>query len=31
MGIRLVDSFKGYGAGKGGYWSDRGYEWFAGI
>jgi DMSO/TMAO reductase YedYZ molybdopterin-dependent catalytic subunit len=31
MQIRLVDSFKGYGAGKGGYWSDRGYEWFAGI
>ena len=31
MGIRLVDSFKGFGAGKGGYWPDRGYEWFAGI
>jgi DMSO/TMAO reductase YedYZ molybdopterin-dependent catalytic subunit len=31
MQIRLVDSFKGYGLGKGGYWPDRGYEWFAGI
>jgi DMSO/TMAO reductase YedYZ molybdopterin-dependent catalytic subunit len=29
--IELVDSFAGLGAGRGGYWSDRGYEWYAGI
>ena len=22
---------KGIGGGKGGYWEDRGYEWYAGI
>ncbi|HEY9098466.1 MAG TPA: molybdopterin-binding protein [Thiobacillus sp.] len=31
MEIRLVDSFDGIAGGKGGYWEDRGYEWFAGI
>ncbi len=31
MEIRLVDSFSSIGGGKGGYWEDRGYEWFAGI
>lgn len=31
MRIQLVNSFKDFGAGKGGYWPDRGYEWFAGI
>ena len=31
MGIDVVDSFAGYGSGKGGYWEDRGYEWYAGI
>ena len=31
MAVRLVDSFKDFGLGKGGYWPDRGYEWFAGI
>jgi len=31
MGIDVVDSLKGYGSGKGGYWEDRGYEWYAGI
>ena len=30
-GVELVDSFAGIGGGKGGYWEDRGYEWFAGI
>jgi DMSO/TMAO reductase YedYZ molybdopterin-dependent catalytic subunit len=29
--IELVDSFAGIAGGKGGYWEDRGYEWYAGI
>jgi DMSO/TMAO reductase YedYZ molybdopterin-dependent catalytic subunit len=29
--IELVDSFAHLGGGKGGYWEDRGYEWYAGI
>ena len=29
--IELVDSFASYGLGKGSYWADRGYEWYAGI
>ena len=31
MSIELVESFSGIGGGKGGYWEDRGYEWYAGI
>lgn len=31
MRIELVDSLKGFGSGQGGYWEDRGYEWYAGI
>ena len=31
MGIDVVDNLAGYGRGKGGYWEDRGYEWYAGI
>lgn len=31
MGIQLVENFKNIGDGKGGYWEDQGYEWFAGI
>jgi DMSO/TMAO reductase YedYZ molybdopterin-dependent catalytic subunit len=31
MRIELVTSFAHLGRGKGGYWEDRGYEWFAGI
>lgn len=31
MRIELVASFAHVGQGKGGYWEDRGYEWFAGI
>jgi len=31
MAIELVDSLAGFGAGKGGFWEDRGYEWYAGI
>jgi DMSO/TMAO reductase YedYZ molybdopterin-dependent catalytic subunit len=31
MHIELVDSFAHLGGGKGGYWEDDGYEWYAGI
>ena len=31
MAIEVVDSFAHIGAGKGGYWEDLGYEWYAGI
>lgn len=31
MRIELVDSLGDLGGGKGGYWEDRGYEWYAGI
>jgi DMSO/TMAO reductase YedYZ molybdopterin-dependent catalytic subunit len=30
-GIELIDDFSGLNGGKGGYWEDRGYEWYAGI
>lgn len=29
--IELVDSLADIGEGKGGYWEDRGYQWYAGI
>ena len=29
--IELVDNFADMGLGKGGYWEDRGYDWFGGI
>jgi DMSO/TMAO reductase YedYZ molybdopterin-dependent catalytic subunit len=29
--IDLVDSFKSIEGGKGGYWEDQGYQWYAGI
>ncbi|WP_072396746.1 molybdopterin-dependent oxidoreductase [Hyphomicrobium sp. CS1GBMeth3] len=29
--IELVESFSHFGRGKGGFWEDRGYDWFAGI
>lgn len=29
--IELTDSLAALGAGKGSYWADRGYEWYAGI
>jgi len=29
--IILTDTLAPYGQGKGGYWEDRGYEWYAGI
>jgi DMSO/TMAO reductase YedYZ molybdopterin-dependent catalytic subunit len=31
MGLELTDSLTGFGGGKGGYWEDQGYEWYAGI
>ncbi|MBA3562610.1 MAG: molybdopterin-dependent oxidoreductase [Gammaproteobacteria bacterium] len=31
MAIELVESFVDIKGGKGGYWEDRGYEWYAGI
>jgi DMSO/TMAO reductase YedYZ molybdopterin-dependent catalytic subunit len=31
MSIELVESFDAIAGGKGGYWEDRGYEWYAGI
>ena len=31
MRISLVDSFSGLWGGKGGFWEDRGYQWYAGI
>ncbi|MGH6861084.1 MAG: molybdopterin-binding protein [Phyllobacterium sp.] len=31
MRIELVDSFRNIGLGRGGFWEDRGYEWYAGI
>ncbi|WP_250458751.1 molybdopterin-binding protein [Microbulbifer litoralis] len=31
MAIELVDSFAPIAGGRGGYWEDRGYEWYAGI
>ena len=31
MSIELVTSFDKIGGGKGGYWEDRGYQWYAGI
>jgi DMSO/TMAO reductase YedYZ molybdopterin-dependent catalytic subunit len=31
MRIELVESFERIRGGKGGYWEDQGYEWYAGI
>ena len=31
MRIELVQSFEKIAGGKGGYWEDQGYEWYAGI
>ena len=31
MRIELVESFDRIAGGKGGYWEDQGYEWWAGI
>ncbi|MGH8199057.1 MAG: molybdopterin-dependent oxidoreductase, partial [Steroidobacteraceae bacterium] len=29
--IQLVRDFRGISGGNGGYWEDRGYDWYAGI
>ena len=31
MRIEVTDRFDHIAGGKGGYWEDRGYEWYAGI
>jgi DMSO/TMAO reductase YedYZ molybdopterin-dependent catalytic subunit len=31
MQIVVADSLAPFGSGQGGYWPDRGYEWYAGI
>jgi DMSO/TMAO reductase YedYZ molybdopterin-dependent catalytic subunit len=31
MRIEAIDSFSGIARGRGGFWEDRGYEWYAGI
>jgi DMSO/TMAO reductase YedYZ molybdopterin-dependent catalytic subunit len=31
MRLELVDSFASIAGGKGGYWEDQGYQWYAGI
>jgi DMSO/TMAO reductase YedYZ molybdopterin-dependent catalytic subunit len=31
MRVEMVESLAGLGQGSGGYWEDRGYEWYAGI
>jgi DMSO/TMAO reductase YedYZ molybdopterin-dependent catalytic subunit len=31
MRIELVESFQSIAGGRGGYWEDQGYEWYAGI
>ncbi len=31
MRVEAVDGFASLGRGRGGYWEDRGYEWYAGI
>jgi DMSO/TMAO reductase YedYZ molybdopterin-dependent catalytic subunit len=31
MRIEIKDSFAGLWGGKGGFWEDRGYEWYAGV
>lgn len=31
MGIEAIDSFANIRGGQGGYWEDRGYDWWAGI
>ena len=31
MSVEAVDSFAHLGSGRGGFWEDRGYQWYAGI
>ena len=31
LAVELVERLDGIARGRGGYWEDRGYEWYAGI
>jgi DMSO/TMAO reductase YedYZ molybdopterin-dependent catalytic subunit len=31
MRIEAVEALTGISGGKGGFWEDRGYEWYAGV
>ena len=31
MRIEAIESFAGLVGGRGGFWEDRGYEWYAGV
>jgi len=31
MRLEAIESFASIDGGQGGYWEDRGYEWYAGI
>ena len=31
MGVEVTDNLAHIGGGRGGFWEDRGYEWYAGI
>ena len=31
MRLELVETFAHIGEGKGGYWEDNGYQWYAGV
>jgi hypothetical protein len=31
MRIEAIEAFEKMGRGRGGFWEDRGYEWYAGI
>ena len=31
MRIEAIEGFAGISRGRGGFWEDRGYEWYAGI
>ncbi|MRR16453.1 MAG: molybdopterin-binding protein [Deltaproteobacteria bacterium] len=31
LGLHAIDDLSGIAGGKGGFWEDRGYEWYAGI
>jgi DMSO/TMAO reductase YedYZ molybdopterin-dependent catalytic subunit len=31
MRLEAVDSLRSIGMGRGGFWEDRGYEWYAGA
>jgi DMSO/TMAO reductase YedYZ molybdopterin-dependent catalytic subunit len=31
MSLEIVEDFSGIAGGEGGYWEDRGYEWYAGV